>query len=324
MLVAVYLLLIAFFSLVLVKATDILIVNLKALAAKTKLGEFALTGLILAFATSLPEFFIGITSAFNQTPNLSLGNVIGANIANLSLVIGGAAFLGGTIAARGRLLRREIILAFLISAAPLILLWDRRLDRLDGIILLFLYGFYQFSVLKDRQQERKELESEGIFQRFLRQLDHRSTQKEIGWLFLGVALLLFSAEMVVQFAGRLAVLLSLPILLIGLILVSLGTTLPELILGIKAARKHQPSMILGDLFGSLVTNSSLILGMVTLICPVKILSLSEYLIATMVLILTFGIFFVFIQSRKKIERWEGGVLMIIYFVFALIEFLKKS
>jgi len=137
-----------------------------------------------------------------------------------------------------------------------------------------------------------------------------------------MALLLFSAEMVVRFASRLAVLLNLPILLIGLILVSLGTTLPELVFGIRAIRKHQPSMVLGDLLGSLVANASLILGIITLICPITVSAWGEYLIATLALVLAFGIFFGFVERQKKIERWEGIVLVLFYFMFALIEFLR--
>ena len=91
--IIIYILLILMFSLLLVKSTDILVVNLKNFADDTGLGKFAVTTFLLALATSLPELFVGITSALEGTPNLSLGNVIGSNIADLSLVIGGAALV---------------------------------------------------------------------------------------------------------------------------------------------------------------------------------------------------------------------------------------
>src|SRR4030042_5377689 len=96
-----YLFLVLFFSIVLIKATDLLIVNLKGFSKVSKMGDFVVTTLLLALATSLPELFVGILSALQGEPSLSLGNVIGANIANLTIVIGAAALVGGSLAVRG-------------------------------------------------------------------------------------------------------------------------------------------------------------------------------------------------------------------------------
>jgi len=140
MIIVFYLVLIFFFAFLLVKATDILIVNFRALSLKTKLGKFALTSLILGLATSLPELFVGLSSAFNNQPILSLGNIIGANIANLSLVLGGAALVVGLINIKEGFIRRDIFYAFLAASAPMILLFDKFLSRIDGLNLTcFLY-----------------------------------------------------------------------------------------------------------------------------------------------------------------------------------------
>ena len=130
-----YLALILFFSFLLIKATDILVVNLKGLSTRIGLGQFAVTTFLLALATSLPELFVGITSALEGTPNLSLGNIIGSNIADLSLVIGGAALFAGSVNVRGRFLNRDVFYAFLAGAAPMVLLFDKKLTRVDGLIL---------------------------------------------------------------------------------------------------------------------------------------------------------------------------------------------
>ena len=141
--IIVYLVLILFFSFLLIKATDILVVNLKGFSTRLGLGQFAVTTFLLALATSLPELFVGITSALEGTPNLSLGNIIGSNIADLSLVIGGAALFAGAVNVRGRFLQRDVFYAFLAGAAPMVLLFDKQLTRVDGLILLALYGFYK-------------------------------------------------------------------------------------------------------------------------------------------------------------------------------------
>ena len=134
------------FSVLLIKATDILVVNLKRMAEATRLGEFAITSFVLALATSLPELFVGISSAIEGSPSLSLGNVIGSNIADLSLVIGGAAIIGGSLSVQGIFLSRDVFYAFLAGAAPMLLLFDKNLSRIDGLVLLALYGFYNVSV----------------------------------------------------------------------------------------------------------------------------------------------------------------------------------
>ncbi len=318
-----YLVSILFFSLVLIKATDILIINFKALAARTRLGQFAITELFLALATSLPEYFVGITAALKQSPALSLGNVLGANIANLSLVIGGGALIGGTIFVQGNLLGRDILYTLLTGSAPLLLLLDKDLSRVDGLILLFLYGFYQVNIFREREKNRVEVESEGFVQRLLRRLNHRSAKREIGWIFLGVAILLFSADMIVRFSASLATLLNVPVLLIGLILISIGTTLPELVFGIEAIKQHQPGMVLGNLLGSIVTNATLIIGTVALIYPVEVVAFNEYLLATLAFFVVFSSFYLFTASKRRLDRWEGVVLIIFYFLFAFAEFFRS-
>jgi len=168
-----YLFLIIFFCFLLIKATDILIINFKALTEKTNFGKFALTGLILGLATSLPEYFVGITSAIKQTPNLSLGNIVGANIANLSLVVGGAALIGGSVSVSGLFFHREIFYALLVGALPMFLLLDKNLSRIDGLILLLLYGFYQVCIFKERSRRKEESSPQGFVHRLFRRLNHR-------------------------------------------------------------------------------------------------------------------------------------------------------
>lgn len=318
--------LLGLFSLVLIKATDILLINLKRLSSRTRLGEFAITSFLIALATSLPELFVGISSALGGVPNLSLGNVIGANVANLSLVIGGAALVGGSLGVKGEFLRRDIFYAFLAGTAPMLLLVDRHLSRPDGLVLLFLYGFYNFSLFaqqkkKQEGQEGKEGQEERVITWLLRRLNHSGKSKDVGWIFLGVALMVFSADMIVRRAVELGSLLNLPIILVGLFFVAIGTTLPELTFGLKVIREHKPQMLFGNLLGSLVANGTLIIGITALLSPIRIVAFSEYLLATLAYVLIFGLFYLFIRTKQKLERWEGVVLILVYLTFVIAEFL---
>lgn len=320
---AIYFILVAIFSVLLIKATDILIINFRSLAKRTRMGKFALTTIILALATSLPELFVGITSAYEGLPNLALGNVIGANIANLSLVVGGAALIGGTLKVKGSFFKTDVFYAFLAGLAPIILLLDRSLSRLDGLILLFLYGFYSILVLTEQRRHlsTKGETKESVVYQLLRRLNHREAGREIGWIFLGVALLLFSADMLVRMAKQLALGLNIPILLVGLFFVSIGTTLPELAFELKSLREREPKMFLGNLLGSIVANGTLVIGVTALIRPIRVRAFEEYLLATITYVVVFSIFYFFIRTKHRLERWEGAFLIGFYLAFFLAEFI---
>ncbi len=323
--ILVYLVLVLLFSFLLIKATDILMINLKALSRKTRIGQFAITAFLLALGTSLPELFVGITSALEGEPSLSLGNVIGSNIADVSLVIGGAALVGGAVSVRGIFLKRDVFYAFLAGAAPMVLLFDRNLSRIDGLILLALYGFYNFWIFTERYRAKKtgllKEEEENFVRRLIRKLNHKGTKRELAWIFLGIALLLFSADVLVRVAKGLAIALNIPVLLIGLLLVAVGTSLPELAFSLKAIQEKESEMVFGDLLGSIVANGTLIIGITSLIAPIKIRAFDEYLVATMAFVLSFGLFYFFIRTKKKLERWEGALLIGFYLAFVLSEFV---
>lgn len=313
--------LIFLFCLVLIKATEILLVNLGSLAKKTRLGQFALTGLIMALATSLPELFVCLLAALEKKSDLALGNIIGSNIADLSLIIGGAALLGGTVHIQGSFLRKNIFYAFLAGAAPMVLLFDRSLSRIDGLILLALYGFYQIMVFQERKLKDLDEPGGSFIRWFLRRFNHHGAKKELGWIFLGIALLLFSAAMIVRLAEKLAISFGIPLLLVGLVVVAVGTSLPELAFELKAIRERKPQMVLGDLLGSIVANGTLIIGLVSLISPIRIQAFAEYLVATMAFVAIFGAFYYFVRTKHRLERWEGAFLIGFYFAFVLSEFI---
>jgi cation:H+ antiporter len=157
--ILIYFLLLVGFSLLLIKATEILTDSLQELARITRIGKFAITSLLLAFATSVPELVVGITAALEGRPNMALGTVLGSNIADISLVIGGAAVIGGSFSVAGEFLRLDIFSVFLAGVLPLMLLLDNKLSRVDGIILLLVYGIYNFGLLRNKL-EANVVESE--------------------------------------------------------------------------------------------------------------------------------------------------------------------
>lgn len=316
-----YILSIVFFSLVLFKSAEILSIHLKSVAKKTQMGGFFLTSLIIALATSLPELFVGVTSALNNIPNLSLGNVIGANIANVTLVAGGAALIGGSIRIRNHAYASDLLHSFLAAMAPLFLLMDNVLSRVDALILIALYGFYNVSLLKRRSQEILD-EEENIFSLFVRKFTHQKVRKDLMFIFLSAAVLLFSADMIVRLGQNIASELGISLLLVGIFFVAIGTSLPEFMVDFKAIRDKDTAMFMGNMLGSIVTNGTLIVGVVALISPITINAYTDYLVATLFFLLVFLYFYFFVRTKQRLDRWEGLALIIAYLVFLAIEFLR--
>lgn len=316
-----YLLLIVIFSLVLIKATDILIINLRLLARQTRLGKFVLAAIISALATCMPEFFVSLTSLSQGLSNLALGNIIGSNIADLSLVVGGAALIGGSLKVKGSFSKTNLVYAFLAGLAPIFLLWDRTLSRLDGLILVLFYGFYILWIINERRGELADQEKRGIVQRVLRHSHLKKTGKELGWIALATLLLIVSAQVLVLVAKQLALSFNISLLLIGLFLVAIGTSLPELVFSLESLRAKEAKMFFGDLLGSVVANGTLIIGIMALLKPIEILAFEEYLLATVTYVVIFLIFYFFIRTKQSLERWEGAFLIGFYLAFVLSEFV---
>lgn len=323
MIIAIRLLMVLGFSALLIKSTDIIAHSLEELAKITKARKFALTSFLLAFATSVPELVVGVTAALEGGQNLALGTVMGSNIANISLVVGGAALLGGSFAVSGEFLKLDIFSVFLAGVLPLILLLDRSLSRADGLILLLVYGVYNFGILKDKNKRRVENVTGGLIKNMFKKTLKLGMNRWMAWLCLGATMLVFSADMIVKNGEALALVLGIPEIFIGLFLVSIGTSLPELSFDIKAIRKNQVGMMLGDLFGSVVANSTLVLGIVAIMAPIELKTdISVYLLASAVFGVMFLLFWYFVRTKKKLERWEGVVLILVYTGFLLFEWFR--
>ena len=213
-----------FFSFLLIQAANILVVALQHISRHSKAGVFALSAIILALGTSFPELFVAVTSALENAPHLSLGLIIGSNIANISLVAGLAAFIVGRVNVHGQFLKRDIWIALIAGILPVILIFDGSLSRVDGLILLTVYAAYATSFFKARFMEiAQEHKKESFWLRLLRKSNilDSSRQKDFGRFFLGIALLLLSADIIVRIAKTLAITAHNPVIVVGLIILAI-------------------------------------------------------------------------------------------------------
>ncbi len=312
--------------------------SLIKISYKMHVREYILSFVLLAMSTSIPELFVGITSALNKTPVLSLGNIIGANIMDVTFVIGVAAIVARRFPINTGLVRSTSIYAVGIAAVPIILaLIGDGLSRIDGVILIIIFFVYMNRVLKQRKglksylsiKEEKEVleevknskEDSKLRRVYLRIKDEISFNFVL--FVIGMALVFLSANFVTRSATGLAQDLGLSQLLIGMIIVSIGTTLPELVLEARIVIARRRDMAFGDPLGSVVVNSTFILGLVAFISPFSISSYSFYT-GAMFLIAATSLLAIMLNTRKMLT-WKDGVLMIIfYLIFIITQFSIKA
>ncbi|OIO61191.1 hypothetical protein COY26_04905 [Candidatus Woesearchaeota archaeon CG_4_10_14_0_2_um_filter_33_10] len=299
---------------VLIISGTLLVKTLAKIAAFLKLSEFVVGFIIMAFATSIPELFVGITSALTKNPALALGNVIGANIINLTLVIGIAILLGKGIKIESKKTKTDALYMVGIAALPMVLMViGGSLSRIDGIILLAAFALYARRILQQRKLFKKEVEDS------IKRKDIILTT--ILFVF-SLALLFLSARFVVEYATSLSVDLALPPIIVGLFIISIGTTLPELTFGSRAVLAGHSEMALGNSIGSVIVNSTLVLGIVSIIHPITANILLFSVSAIFMVVVAF-LFATFVESGNKLYVKEGISLILLYIFFVIIEFYIK-
>lgn len=302
-----------FYCAILIFSGIYLVKSLSKIARFLRISEFSAAFIIMAFATSIPELFVGISSATAGNPALSLGNIIGANIIDLTLITGIIILSAKEIKFKSRKIGNEVYFMLGVIATVMILyLIGGSLSRLDGIILLCLFGLHANSIFKKRHKYTKKTKKP------------QQQTKRFMWLvifILAVVGLFISSGFVVKYASNLAQDLNFPEIMIGLFLLSIATTLPELVFGVSASIRHK-EMAIGDQIGTVVANSALILGLVSIIHPIKAEFLPLIISGTFMFIAAF-IFTTFVKTGRKLERMEGISLILIYVLFVVIELFAK-
>ncbi len=281
--------------------------------------EFVVAFFIMAFAGSLPNLFVGISSALHGIPQLSFGDIVGGNLIDLTIVVALAALIAKGLPAESKMVQTTSIFTMAVAILPLILILDGTLGRGDGILLILCFGLYVSWLFSKKERFTKIYEDEKtpIIKEF------RIFIKDLGRVILGIIFLLVAAEGMVRSASFFAESLNLPIALIGILIVGFGNALPEAYFAIASARKGQTWMILGDLMGSVIVPATLVLGIVSLICPIKIVDFSPFAIGRFFLIIAAIFFLFFVRTDRKISKKEAFFLLGIYILFVVIEILAR-
>ena len=293
-------------SLALVKTVDILVKSSSKIARHIKVSEYTISFLIIAVATSLPELMVGITSAIQKNPILSYGTTIGSNIALMTIVLAIPVLMTGAMSTRTILNTKDVYYSIIFSALPLVLILDKTLSRIDGLILLSSYISYFYIVFK------KNLTLESV----RKSLSRSEFWKQMGIFLISLVLVLVSGELIVKSASDLSIKLGWSLSFIGLTIVAIGTSLPEIAFAVSAVYGRHEQEVMGNAVGSLVANSSLVLGVTALIYPIT----NTKIFPTVFLILTMLIFLKFIRTKEKVDKLEAIILLLVYGIFVALEF----
>lgn len=300
-------------------AGKILVEAVARIARFLEWREFVVAFIVVAFVASIPNLFVGITSAIHKIPQLSFGDIVGGNLIDLTVAVALAAFFTKGLPAGSRMVQSSALFTMAVAILPLLLILDGVLGRGDGIILILTFIFYIAWLFSKKERFTKVYngKKKPIFKQF------NVFIKDLGRIILGIFFLLIAAEGMVRSALFFAESWNLSIALIGILVIAVGNAIPEIYFAVMAARKAKNWMVLGDLMGSVIVASTLVLGIVALICPIEIPDFSPFAIARFFLIIAAIFFLFFVRTDQKITKREAFFLLTIYIVFIITEILTK-
>lgn len=292
--------------LLLFKGGDYLVDGAVAIARRAKLSSMVIGLTIVGFGTSSPELLVSIQAALAGSPGISIGNVVGSNIADIALILGATAILAVCPATK-KTLRIDMPFMIVASVVFIIVAMTGTISRIAGLIgFASLVAFVVWQVINSRKNAVAD--------------DNQSTQplmplwKAIIMVVCSFVALVFGADLLVQGARSIASTMGVSERVIGLTIVAVGTSLPELFASIMAARKGETDMAIGNVIGSVTFNILCVIGLSASVCTIEKSDegfLFDYLLMTFLGLLLW----LFLRTKHRLERWEGVVLFSIYILY---------
>lgn len=317
----VYVLLIIGF-LLLIKGADFFVEGSSKIAQALKVSPLLIGLTIVAFGTSSPEATVSIAAALEGSAGVAIGNVVGSNIFNITLVVGLTAVLN-PLKVESETIRKEIPFTLLASIALVILISDVGLQLLsenfitrgDGFILLLFFAVFLYYIFEVAKKSREKLN------------DETTSPESISWgrnILLtvgGLAAIIFGGDIVVDNATEIALSFGMSETLVGLTIVAVGTSLPELITSVTAAVKKQGEIAIGNIVGSNIFNILFVLGTASVISPLAVDN--KILFDALLMIILTGILLIFSRTNFRVGKYEGIFLIVAYILYAVFIILRN-
>jgi cation:H+ antiporter len=282
---------------------------------------------IVGFGTSAPEMIVSGVAAYQGTPNLAIGNALGSNITNIALVLGITALVT-PLMVDSKILKREYPIMFMIMLLALGLLWDGELNHSDGYILIIgmfvLMGFITLMGLREKNRKNTKDPLDAEFSEEIPK--DMPTKMAFLWLFIGLIVLLISSRLLIWGAVNIAHAFNVSDLVIGLTIVAIGTSLPELAASVTSALKGEHEIAIGNIIGSNMFNLLGVLGIPGIMTG-AILDPSVLARDYPVMIALSVLFFIFaygFRGKGRINRFEGAVLLLCYIAYMIVIYQQST
>lgn len=308
---------------VLILGADLLVRGSSRLAAAFGVSPLVIGLTIVAIGTASPEIAVSLQAAANGQGDLTLGNVLGSNIFNILFILGLTSIVAPIVIAK-QLIRKDAPILLGVSLLTLALVFDGNLGAIEGAILFALLFVYIFFALKQSRSESREVQkeyAEEYAQKESRTI--KSIATNITFILAGLGLLVWGSNLLVDSAVQIAKILGVSELVIGLTIVAVGTSLPEVATSVIAALKGESDIAVGNAIGSNIFNLLGVLGIGALVSPGGIFVEQRVLqfdlpVMVFVALVTLPVFYI----DSRISRTEGGLLLLYYIVYLVYVILR--
>lgn len=295
--------------LLLIKGADFFVEGSSSLARILRIPSVIIGLTIVAMGTSAPEASVSINAALAGSNDIAISNVVGSNIFNGLVVVGVCAVLAAFHTNKD-ILKRDMPLNICVSVILCLMFLDGKLSRIDGLLLLAGMALYLYFMVRSALKNREQGDD----------IQTLSLPRSLLYIAGGLVAVIFGGDMVVDNACLIATSWGVSQNFIGLTIIAIGTSLPELVTSIVATRKGDSGLALGNAIGSNLFNILFILGMSAVISPLHVLG--ESLIDCIILTASAVLLYLFARSDKKMARWEGGICILLYIFYTIYLFLR--
>jgi len=311
----------------LVAGAELLVRGAASIATRLGIAPVVIGLTVVAFGTSAPELAVSVSAGLRGEGEVAFGNVAGSNIVNILLILGGSAVVGGLVVSQ-RIIRLDIPLLVGVSLGALLLSLDNEIGRLDGILLFAGIVLYTGWLVREARTERDV----GVLEQYddaIEDLEVEVVDKplpvQVGLVALGLAILVGGSQLLVGSATDIAEELGVSDLVIGLTVVAVGTSLPELATSLMAAIRGERDIAVGNVVGSNLFNLMSVLGLTGIVSPDPIpVSDASLRIDYPVMLAATIVLLPIVWRGFRIERWEGVVLIAAYLVYVAFLVLDAS
>jgi cation:H+ antiporter len=292
---------------VLVRGADLFVEGAKRIGASLGMSSFAIGVLIVGLGTSLPELASSLAAVIAGSTEIVVANAVGSNITNILLIVGALAVLGGPVMINKDLLRTELPIFFISTVHFIASVFDGVIDRIEALLLFGTLCAYIWYLFSPSNEAKKEMEVK---------VHNGTTVKDVVFVVLGIAAVLVGAKFTVDMAVNIATGLSVPIGLVSIGAIAIGTSLPELFVSLQAIRNKETDLAIGNIFGSNAFNILLVVGIPGMLMP---LHAGEVVMELGVWVLVAASLILFINGlARQVQRWEG-VAMLLFFCFFMVK-----